>query len=45
MGGNALSDSFGRLLTVLPRQQAELAVRGDGNKLASEFCCYQARSQ
>ena len=24
---NALSDSFGRLLTVLPRQQAELAVR------------------
>ena len=24
---NALSDSFGRVLTVLPRQQAELAVR------------------
>ena len=24
---NALSDSFGRLLTVLPRQEAELAVR------------------
>ena len=24
---NALSDSFGRILTALPRQQAELAVR------------------
>lgn len=29
---NALSDSFGRILTALPRQQAELAARTSGKR-------------